>query len=147
MARFLFRLQPLLGVKEQIESQKEIEYGQALRRLEEERQAKRKLVAQKEEQIVSFRKSLDEDINPADIRRYNNMIERLKQRIMEQDIRIDAAEAYAEKKRLELVEAMKQRKMLDSIKEHRYEDYLQEEKLEDQKLVDQLVSYTYAERD
>jgi flagellar FliJ protein len=137
----------LLGVREQIESQKEIEYGQALRRLEEERQTRRRLLAQKEEQIVHFRQSLDAEINPAGIRRYNNMIERLKQRIMEQEIRIEAAEAYAEKKRLELVEAMKQRKMLDSIKEHRYEDYLQDEKLEEQKLVDQLVSYTYAERD
>jgi flagellar FliJ protein len=147
MAKFAFRLQPLLGVKEQIESQKEIEYGQALRRLEEERQIKRKLLKQKEEQIANFRQSLDEEINPANIRRYNNMIERLKQRIIEQDIRISAAEAYAEKKRLELVEAMKQRKMLDSIREHRYEDYVQDEKIAEQKTVDQLISYTYAEKE
>jgi hypothetical protein len=44
LAKFNFRLQPLLNVKEQIETQKEIEYGQALRKLEEERQKKIRLL-------------------------------------------------------------------------------------------------------
>ncbi|MCL2707491.1 MAG: flagellar export protein FliJ [Defluviitaleaceae bacterium] len=144
MARFVFRLQPLLNVKEQIEDQKEIEYGQALRRLDEERKAKERLERQRESQIVLFRESLEKGINPAEARRYNNTIERLKNRIKEQIKRIEAAEAYAEKKRVELVEAMKQRKMLDSIKDNRLETYKQGEKLAEQKQVDELVSYQYS---
>lgn len=146
MAKFNFRLQNYLGVKEKLEDQKEIEYGQALRRLEEERRKKMLLLAQREEQINTFRTSLMKVINPADIRRYNNVIERLKTRIKEQEQRISAAEVFAERKRLELVEAIKERKMLESIREKRFDEYTREELLAEQKQVDELVSYQYAER-
>jgi flagellar FliJ protein len=146
MARFNFRLQPLLSVKEQIEEQKEIEYGQALQRLDEERRRKQMLLDWKEEHIRLFREALEIRIDPADSRRFNNFIEKLKQRIIEQDKRIEAAEAYAEKKRLELVEAMKERKMLESVREHRLEDFNTEEKIAEQKIVDEIVSYKYSEQ-
>lgn len=146
MARFDFRLQPLLGVKEQIENQKELEYGQAMRQLEEERQTLTRLHTQREEQVEQFRTSLRSVIHPSDIRRYNNVIERLKQRIKEQIKRVEAAEAFAERKRQELVEAMKERKTLESVRERRHEEYVLEEKIIEQKLVDELVSYQYAER-
>lgn len=147
MARFNFRLQQFLGVKEKIEDQKEIEYGLALRKLEEERQRKIQLLKQQEEQITEFRRALQALIKPADIRRYNNVIERLKERIKQQEQRILAAEAYAEQKRQELVEAMKERKMLESIREQRFEEYTREEQLAEQKTVDELVSYKYSERE
>jgi len=144
MAKFIYRLQPLLSLKEQIEEQKEIEYGQALRRLEEERRKKLALLAKREEQISQFRKSVQASIIPADTQRFNNTIEKLKQRIREQEKRIEAAEIYAEKKRVELVEAMQQRKMLDTIKDNRFEDYKLNEKLAEQRGVDERVSYQYS---
>jgi flagellar FliJ protein len=144
MARFSFRLQPLLKVKEQIEEQKEIEYGQALRKLEEEKQKLKMLHMKREENIRDFRESLHTGIRPPDIRRYNDTLEMLKRRIIDQEKRIEAAEAFVEKKRLELVEAMKERKMLDTVKEKRFEEYILDEKLAEQKQVDERVSYQYS---
>jgi flagellar FliJ protein len=143
MARFDFRLQPYLGIKEQIEDQKEIEYGQAMRKLEEEREKKRRLEQRREMQIVGFREALQTAINPADLRRYNNTIELLKRRITEQEKRIAAAETFAEKKRLELVEAMKERKTLETVKDNAFEEYTRTEMLSEQKQIDELVSYKY----
>jgi flagellar FliJ protein len=146
MARFNFRLQQFLGIKEKIEDQKEIEYSQALRQLEDERRKKRLLVMELNAQIRTFKQSLQEVINPVDIRRYNNNIERINMRIIEQDERIKAAEAYAETKRLELVQAMKERKMLESVRERRLDEYTRSEMIAEQKITDGLVSYKYAER-
>ena len=144
MGRFSFRLQPLLNIKEQIEEQKEIEYGRALRKLEEERTIMAKMLSQRDELIQAFRASLSDMINPADIRGYNNCLERLKQMIKEQRRRIEAAEVFAEKKRKELMEAMKQRKMMESVRETRLTDHMLNEKLTEQKQVDELVSYQYS---
>ena len=141
MAKFNFRLDSYLNVKEKVEAQKKNEYGQALARLETERQKLRELVEQQEEQILNFRKSLETSIRPIEIKRYNNRIEIIKIWIAEQEQRIFAAEDYAEKKRLELVEAMKERKMLDTVREKSYEEYVIEEQRAEQRTIDELVSY------
>jgi flagellar FliJ protein len=146
MARFNFRLQQFLNIKEQIETQRELEYAQALRRLEEERQRLRQMEAKRLEQIEDFRKSLLEAVKPDRIRRYNNTIERLKAMIREQEKRIAAAEAFAEKKRLALVDAMKERKSFEKLRENTMDEYRRAELMSEQKQVDELVSYQYGKR-
>ncbi|MCL2665923.1 MAG: flagellar export protein FliJ [Defluviitaleaceae bacterium] len=143
MAKFVFRLQSYLGVKEKIEEQKKLEYGQALRRLEEECQKKIQLVAMQDELINLFKNSLHTEVNVVDIKRYNNTIEWLKYKIVEQEKRIAAAEVIAETKRLELIEAMKERKMLENVKEKKYEEFVQNENLNDKKRIDEIISYQY----
>ena len=145
MAKFTFRLQNFLNVKEQIESQKKNEYGQALQRLEQERERKRVLELELGEMIGLFRQTLSTRIDPNDIRRCNNRIERLKVWLVEQMERIKAAEQFAEQKRLELVEAMKQRQMIETVRERNFEEYRKEEQKAEQKAVDGIVSYRYAE--
>jgi len=146
MARFNFRLQPFLSVKEQMEAQKETEYGQALRKREEEKERLRLLEGQKEAQIQAFRQSLASKVDPASGRRYNQVIERLKIHIVQQIQRVEASERFAEKKRLELVEAMKERKALETVKDRALETFRIEENLAEQKRTDELVSYKYADK-
>ncbi|MCL2398204.1 MAG: flagellar export protein FliJ [Defluviitaleaceae bacterium] len=146
MAKFVFRLQSYLGVKEQLEEQKKNEYGEAIRRLEEEKKKKHLLEQELEENVFLFKRTLATSIVPADIRRYNNRIEIVKVWITEQEERIKIATQYVEEKRLELVEAMKERKALETVKERNYEEYLIDEKRAEQSVVDGIVSYKYAEK-
>ena len=146
MAKFVYRLQSYLNVKEQLEELKKNEYGQALKRLEDERERKRVLERELAENIHLFKKALSTSIVASEIRRYNNRIEYLKNSIVEQNERIKAAEEEAEIKRLELVEAMKERKALETVKERNYEEFLKEEQRLEQVVVDGVVSYQYAER-
>ena len=146
MAKFIFRLQSYLGVKEQLEEQKKNEYGRALRLLEEERERKRRLEQELEDNVLLFKKALGQSIAPVEIRRYNNRIELLKVWIIEQEGRVKAAEQFAEEKRLELVEAMKERKALETVKERNYEEYLKEEQRAEQAVTDGIVSYQYSGR-
>ena len=146
MAKFEFRLQNYLGIKEQLEEQKKNEYGLALRRLEEERQRKRLMEQELLENVNLFKKGLAKSIVPGDIRRYNNRIELLKIWIAEQEERIKEFAKRAEEKRLELVEAMKERKALETVKERNYEEYMKGEQRAGQAVVDGVVSYKYAEK-
>ena len=146
MPRFQFRLQQFLGVKEQIEDQKEMEYGKALQRLEEEKQKLRELNEQRLQTIEDLRQALTKAIAPIEIRRYNNSIERFKHHIKVQEERVTAAENFVEEKRQELVQAMKERKALEVVKDSAMEEYLREMDLKERKLVDELVSFKYTDK-
>ena len=147
MARFSFRLQTYLSVKEQIEEQKKNEYGRALRKLERERQKKRLMEQELFENIQLFKNGLARAVVPGDIRRYNSRIELLKVQIAEQELRIKEAERRAEEKRLDLIEAMKERKALETVKERNHEEFLKEEQRVEQTVSDGIVSYQYAKKD
>ena len=143
MAGFKFRLQSYLNVKEKIEDQKKLDYGKALNKLEEEKREKVLLENEKSMNIHKFRESIEGGIKPLELQNYNNYIEYMKKRIAEQDIMIDIAQQNAEKCRVELVEAMKNRKMLETLKEKDREEYNKEQLLAEQKIVDEIVSYQY----
>ena len=146
MAKFAFGLQSYLGIKEQIEGQKKNEYGLALRHLEEEKQRKRQLEQEVEDNILLFRKMLTVAIVSSEVSRYNNRIQSLKDWIVKQEERIQAAARDVEDKRLELTEAMKDRKTIETLKERRYEEYLKDLQRAEQTVVDGIVSYQYAEK-
>jgi flagellar FliJ protein len=146
MAKFTFRLQSYLSVKEQMEEQKKNEYGHAIRRWEEEKERLRQMERELQENIFLFKQALAALIVPQDIRRYTNRIELVKVWIEEQEARVKAAELFVEEKRLELVEAMKDRKALDTVKERNYEEYLKDEQRAEQAVADGIVSYQYSGR-
>ena len=143
MAGFKFRLQSYLNVKEKIEDQKKLDYGKALNKLEEEKREKVLLENEKSMNVHKFRESIKGGIKPLELQNYNNYIEYMKKKIAEQDIVIDIAQQNAEKCRVELVEAMKNRKMLETLKEKDREEYNKEQLLAEQKIVDEIVSYQY----
>lgn len=146
MPRFQFRLQQYLGVKEQIEEQKELEYARALRQVEEEKAELRRMVQERQDAIDNMRQALQRNISPVEIRRYNNTIERLKHHILVQEERVKAAEKFAEEKRQELVQAMKDRKALEIVREKALEEFNLEQNLAEQKQVDELVSFKYTDK-
>ena len=144
MARFSFRLQQYLGLKEQIEEQKELEYAKALRKVQEERELLERLIQMRIDEIEALKQQISRRIEPITIRRYNNTIEKLKHNIITQRERLKAAEVFAENKRLELIEAMKERKVIERARENAFEVYKEEEKAQEFKQTDEMVSFKYA---
>ncbi len=143
MAGFKFRMESFLGIKEKIEEQKKLEYGKALKKLDEERDFLRRLNEKKKNLIYSIRNSINSGIRSDELRRYNTFLDCIKRKIEEQENAVRKAENFAENKRVELVEAMKERKMLDVIKENDKIEYNKEQLLKEQKIVDEIVSYQY----
>lgn len=144
MAKFEFRLQSVLNLREKLENQKELEYGLALKKLERERELERSLRSSRSACVTALAGKIEARIDPEEIARYNEYINVLKDRIAVQIKVVKAAADYAENKRLELVEAMRERKTLERLRENQHEEYIEEEKRDEQKQVDQTVSYKYA---
>ena len=143
MGKFKFRLQSFLGVKEKMEEQKKIEYGRALQKLEEEKQRLQDFEREKASYINLCRETIENNISPSEFRTYSDYIELLKKKMRAQVKVIEQTAEIVERRRLELVDAMKERKMLDTLKERDYEQFLKDELMAEQKLVDEIVSYRY----
>ena len=144
MAKFIFRFASNLRVKERIEELKKLEYGKAITQLELEKQKKQAMIIERENTIESFRESVSAGITPHELQNHNNYLGVLKDRIIRQTAVIKKAEEYVEEKRLELVEAMKERKIMEKLKEKDRELFIKEEQLKEQKIQDEIVSYRYS---
>ena len=144
MAKFIFSMESLLSLKSRMEEQKKQEFGEAMNRLEHEKNVLNSLHSEKEFIMIRLRESVSNRINPIDFQNLTNYVEVVKKKIIAQMGVIIEAEKFVEKKRLDLVAATKERKMLDKIKEKKREEYIEEEKKQEQKINDEIVSYKYS---
>ena len=141
MVKFNFRLASVLGVREKVEDLKKSEFGKAVMVLEREKARLAELENMRQMCIESFREGLHKGVTPHDIQQHNQYLDLVKRLIQQQKVVIHLAELKVEEKRLELVEAMKDRKALEVLKENDYEEFLNEEKQAEQKVIDEIVSY------
>ena len=143
MPKFFFRLQGHLDLKSKLEDQRKLEYGQAAADLERERAKLNALETQRTEALSAFREDINKNVKPQLAGVYNNYLNRLKESISLQADAVKQAEAEAERRRLALVEAMKERKMLETLKEKHYADYIKEQNLMEQKAADEVISFRH----
>ncbi|GHV43061.1 hypothetical protein FACS189490_13020 [Clostridia bacterium] len=141
MAKFIFRLQSFLSLKEKLEEQKKLEYGRAAAKFEREKQKLSALEAERDTVLREFSEKVKSKILPDEFARYNSYINVMKDRIIAQKQEVAKAAKEAEAKRLVLVEAMRERKSIQTLKDKDFEEYKEEEKHAEARVVDEIVSY------
>jgi flagellar FliJ protein len=142
MAKFIFRLQGYLDLKAKLEDQKKLEYGAAMAELEREKQILEDLRSREQIQIAELKANLRQNgFSALEIESYHRYLTQLRLRVFTQEKKTEAAAALAEEKRLALVEAVRQRKTLEKLKEKAHVDFLQAERLAEYKATDEIVSY------
>ena len=146
MPKFSFRLQGYLDLKSKMEDQRKQEFGQAMSVLERERGKLAALESQRTDTLSSFRKHVSGGVYPQRISSYNNFLTWLKDSINKQTNRVKQAEAEAERRRAALAEAMKERKMLETLKDKHYADFIYEQNSAEQKAADEIVSFRHASK-
>ena len=144
--KFAYKMQGFLDLREQLESQKKLEYGQAIAGLENEKTKLSLLKSEKDSLTSRLRDEIAVKIKPEDIQRANVYKEVLDLRIEGQRLAVKKAEDFTEEKRLELVKSMQDRKMLDVLKDKNYAEFIRESKILEQKQTDEVVSYRYGNR-
>ena len=147
MAKFVFQMESILRLKQRLAEQKEHEFAKALQELATQRTVLANHFNDKKQTLSKLKGEMQQKIAPQEFRTYTNYVEVVKQRIEMQKQVIIKAEEFAEKKRLELVEATKEKKMLEKLKENKFEEYVEEEKKVQQKQVDEVVSYRFRPKD
>lgn len=143
MAKFVYRMQNILDVKEKLENQASIAYSQANQKLQEENQKLMQLFARKSGYEEQARQLVQDKIDVREIEHCRKAIESMKVLIRRQMLEVQVAEKNAEAARRRLAELMKDRKTHEKLKENAFEEFKRELNAEDNKLVDELVSYTY----
>ena len=147
MAKFVFKLKNILDIKQKLEEQAKIVYGEANAKLRQEEQILQSLLMQRtmyEKRAVDLVKGT---ISIRDIRENKQAIDVMKSRIRTQMMAVRAAENQVEAARLKLKEVMIERKTFDKLREHAFEDFKQEVAYEENQAVNELVSYTYHDRE
>jgi flagellar FliJ protein len=93
--------------------------------------------------LRDFKRAARQIIKPDRNKTYNNYLKSLEIKIKTQDIEVAKARETSERKRIEVTEALKDRKALERLKEKSLEDFKKEENLAEQKTTDEIVSYKY----
>lgn len=142
MPKFTFRLQPVLNIRNQQEENLKNEMGKAIQKLEAEKQKLHSL-EDKESQIVDEFNKKTKKTTVKSLLQFNDYIGFLKSEIMTQKENVNKAAVNVDKVREELIKAVKNRKIMDKLKEKKKEEYVQEEKKLEHKANDEIVSYDY----
>lgn len=146
MAKFIYRMQNILELKEKLEEQQKIAFRNASARLSEEQDILRGLFIQNGGYERRLKESQTDTIDLQKITFLRNAIEIMKVKIREQMFAVKRAETALEAERVKLDEAIKDRKIQEKLKEHAFEDFKKEISAQESKEIDELVSFTYGRR-
>ena len=146
MAKFRYRMQSILDIKYQLETQAKIEVGKAQMRLNEEQEKLQGLIDRKAAYLEEGRRMRKKALSVNDLRDNRNAVLIMDELIAVQEFEVLKAEEVVEKARAKLTEIMQERKMHEKLKEKALLQFLEEEKAAEAKVVDELTSYTYGQR-
>lgn len=143
MAKFVYRMQNILDIKKKLEEQEKINYGLANAKLEEEKQKLRKLLLQRAGYERQMKELMTGTLHLDQVRNCRRAIDTMKSLVRTQMIEVHKAENDLEIARKKLKEVMIERKTHEKLREHAFEEFQQEIAYDENKMVDELVSYTY----
>lgn len=146
MAKFIYRMQSILDIKEKMEEQARNEFAQARLHLNEEEEKLKNLTDRKEGYEQQGRKLQESGLNVIDILENRNAIERMKEFIAMQQKAVLTAQAQLEDAREKLQLAMQESKTQNKLKEKAFDEFVKEENAKESKEIDELVSYTYGQK-
>lgn len=147
MAKFVYRMQNILAIKEKLESQEKIAYSMANARLLEEQEKLQRLLVRRADYESQLKELSTGRLDLKQIQTCKRAIDSLKSMIRDQMIAVHTAQRNLEMARKRLNEVMKERKTHENLKEKAFESFKQELAAEEGKVTDELVSYTYYDRD
>ena len=143
MARFVFRLQSVLNLKTRLEELQRNSFAAARRRVDEEEEKLNMLYSRLSFYEEKGRGMLTDALHVRDIIENEHAISIVKEFIEDQKIEVKKAEELLEVERLKLVEAIKDRKTYERLREKAYDEYVEEEKREEGIVNDEHNSYVY----
>lgn len=140
VGKFNFRFDRVLDYKKAIEGDKKNYYGTLKQKLNEEEDKLQCFYQYKD----VLKKEKDDESNSTSIgnlKLYNNYMNTVETLIVQQKEIVNTTEDKVELAKDELIEATKEKKMYEKLKENSYEQYTYNLKKSEEKLVDNIVSY------
>lgn len=146
MAKFKYRMQSILNIKEKLEEQAKNDFSRARRHLDEEIDKLEALNQRKEDYLEEGRRMRAQSVNVRDLSDNDYALERVDEYILLQQEQVKKAERELEASRVRLTEAMQETKIQNRLKEKAFEEFKKELNAQESKEVDELTSYTYGQK-
>lgn len=137
-------MENILEVKRKLENQAQSAYALALAKVQEEEEKLQQLSSRKTGYEKKLAENMLEFLQIQEIKRLEDAVELMKDRILEQKVVLENAKIQAERARVKLQEAMVERKTYEKLKEKAFEAFKLEVNAQEKKEVDELVSYKFA---
>lgn len=143
MAKFSYRMQNILDLKEKMESQEKIAFGIANAKLLTEQEQLQKLFVRRAKYEKELKDISCGSLNIRSIMRCKEAINSMKSMIRDQMMTVKKAEKEVELARIRLDNVMKDRKTHENLKEKAFDQFKEDLAHEENKVVDEIVSYSY----
>lgn len=147
MAKFRYRMQNILNIKEKLEMQAKNEFAAANMELLEEQERLSVMLRENAALQEEGRKLRQkESLSIRDIADNSLSVSLMKEKMKRQALAIHRTEQKVEEKRKAMTDLMQERKTQEVLRDKAFEVFQQEEKAEEGKQIDQLTSYTYGQK-
>ncbi len=143
MAKFIYSMQNILNLKEKLEEQKKAAFGLAKSKLDEEQNKLDNLYMKKNHYQLKLIECFSSRLDLMNIKKNEEALKVVQIKIEQQCIVVKQAERQVELARIQLTEAMKERKTHEKLREKAFEAFKSEVLHEESKEVDELVSFKY----
>ena len=147
MAKFVYRMQNILDIKNKLEVQARNSYAAARIKLSQEEEKLDRMFEQKKAYEENYRQQLSGNINILQINICKNAIELCKNQIKKQLVEVKVASLNLEAAQKRLGEVMKERRIQEKLREKAYEEFLQELNDQEKKEIDELVSFRFEQEE
>jgi len=142
--RFIFRFATMLKIRQQREDEQKRVVAERLRQIRQTRDHRAVLERQIQDEVNAIRDSQNHGaIDIQQVMRHRHWLSHLHKGVLEADARLRFLEARLAQERVVLAEAVKQRKILEKLKERQWRRHLHEESVREVKEDDELATVRY----
>ena len=147
MARFVYRMQSVLNIKQQTENQTRMEFGVAQAEYNKQLEILEGYISRRERYLEEAEQLRQESsLKLQDILDNQYAVAQMDAMINQQKTVVDMFESKLEKVRVKLTRNIQERKMQEILRDRAFAEYLEEEKQEEAKENDQRSSFTYGQK-
>ena len=143
MAKFIFKMESILSVKEKLEEQAKAEYSIEIIKLRQEEEKLEELENRKDAYQTRLYEAVMDTLNISEIKILEDRVENIKYNIKLQLIVIANQQKNVDRAREKLDNAMKERKTYEKLKEKAFEEFKEQINAEEQKEINELVSFKF----
>ena len=144
MAKFFYKMQNILDIKEKLETQAKNEYAVANSVLAEEEEKLNRLEERRQQYEAGLKELYSDDtLDLKEIAYMSEAVELMKYYKKQQEVNVRKARKNADLARDRLQEAMQERKTHEKLKENAFEQFKLDVAASESKEVDELVSYRF----
>lgn len=144
---FKFQLEPVLSLKEKFEESKKRELGAEIQKQNVILSERTALLHNQHALLDEMKAQSIQTVHVNELKLCGHYAKALEKAIEVKNKEAEMAQKRVEEKREELIKAMRERKILDNLKEIKKEQYRDEERHAEAQFLDEIVSYKYGAKE